>query len=194
MLFLTFYILHLFLSLTINWSTVPSYITSSLTLMYVFFAYLSQVMFENYQFDGLYIAIQAVLTLYAQGKWINIIKSIHLLDCSLSLMESWRCKRHLNTHTSWLMLATSPPSSSLTLSVKRSQFYPTLIPPLLPREYITSIHGTVARCYHSSSSIFNLLNDDILVTDFHEVVQTLRSSESCNIPRDDISLCKSVVL
>jgi len=27
-----------------------------------------QVMFENYQFDGVYIAIQAVLTLYAQGQ------------------------------------------------------------------------------------------------------------------------------
>ena len=27
-----------------------------------------QVMFENYQFEGVYIAIQAVLTLYAQGK------------------------------------------------------------------------------------------------------------------------------
>lgn len=28
----------------------------------------SQVMFENYQFDGVFIAIQAVLTLYAQGQ------------------------------------------------------------------------------------------------------------------------------
>uniref|UniRef100_A0A670ZP13 Actin-related protein 2 n=1 Tax=Pseudonaja textilis TaxID=8673 RepID=A0A670ZP13_PSETE len=27
-----------------------------------------EVMFETYQFDGVYIAIQAVLTLYAQGK------------------------------------------------------------------------------------------------------------------------------
>lgn len=27
-----------------------------------------QVMFENYQFAGVYIAIQAVLTLYAQGE------------------------------------------------------------------------------------------------------------------------------
>ena len=27
-----------------------------------------QVMFEHYQFQGLYVAIQAVLTLYAQGK------------------------------------------------------------------------------------------------------------------------------
>ena len=27
-----------------------------------------QVMFENYQFEGVYIAIQAVLTLYAQGE------------------------------------------------------------------------------------------------------------------------------
>lgn len=29
---------------------------------------LLQVMFETYQFGGVYIAIQAVLTLYAQGK------------------------------------------------------------------------------------------------------------------------------
>ena len=28
-----------------------------------------QVMFEEYQFAGVYIAIQAVLTLYAQGQW-----------------------------------------------------------------------------------------------------------------------------
>ena len=27
-----------------------------------------QVMFEKYQFQGVYVAIQAVLTLYAQGK------------------------------------------------------------------------------------------------------------------------------
>ena len=27
-----------------------------------------QVMFEHYQFSGLYVAIQAVLTLYAQGE------------------------------------------------------------------------------------------------------------------------------
>jgi actin-related protein len=32
--------------------------------MFAFF----QLMFEKYQFDGVYIAIQAVLTLYAQGE------------------------------------------------------------------------------------------------------------------------------
>jgi len=31
-----------------------------------------QVMFETYKFHGLYIAIQAVLTLYAQGKFILV--------------------------------------------------------------------------------------------------------------------------
>ncbi len=31
------------------------------------FVFLSQVMFEEYQCAGVYIAIQAVLTLYAQG-------------------------------------------------------------------------------------------------------------------------------
>jgi hypothetical protein len=29
-----------------------------------------QVMFEDYGFDGVYVAIQAVLTLYAQGEWL----------------------------------------------------------------------------------------------------------------------------
>lgn len=31
-----------------------------------------QVMFETYQFSGVYIAIQAVLTLYAQGKFASV--------------------------------------------------------------------------------------------------------------------------
>ncbi len=35
------------------------------------FCFSVQVMFEHYQFDGLYIAIQAVLTLYAQGEWCS---------------------------------------------------------------------------------------------------------------------------
>ena len=29
---------------------------------------IAEVMFETYQFHGIYVAIQAVLTLYAQGK------------------------------------------------------------------------------------------------------------------------------
>lgn len=29
---------------------------------------IAEVMFEKYQFHGIYVAIQAVLTLYAQGK------------------------------------------------------------------------------------------------------------------------------
>jgi len=32
---------------------------------------IAEVMFETYQFHGIYVAIQAVLTLYAQGKPIN---------------------------------------------------------------------------------------------------------------------------
>lgn len=36
----------------------------------MFFLY--QVMFETYQFTGVYIAIQAVLTLYAQGWFVSI--------------------------------------------------------------------------------------------------------------------------
>jgi len=35
---------------------------------YMISCYCVQVMFENYQFEGVYIAIQAVLTLYAQGE------------------------------------------------------------------------------------------------------------------------------
>lgn len=30
-------------------------------------------MFETYQFSGVYIAIQAVLTLYAQGKTVQVL-------------------------------------------------------------------------------------------------------------------------
>ena len=33
-----------------------------------------EVMFEEYQFAGVYIAIQAVLTLYAQGVCICVVK------------------------------------------------------------------------------------------------------------------------
>lgn len=32
---------------------------------------IAEVMFETYQFHGIYVAIQAVLTLYAQGKTLN---------------------------------------------------------------------------------------------------------------------------
>ena len=39
-------------------------------------------MFEKYQFDGVYIAIQAVLTLYAQGKR-KLLSSLLLLSPSL---------------------------------------------------------------------------------------------------------------
>lgn len=45
-------------------------------------------MFENYQFEGVYIAIQAVLTLYAQGEKIVIIAQVdldwYLCTCSCS--------------------------------------------------------------------------------------------------------------
>lgn len=34
---------------------------------------ITEVMFEKYQFHGIYVAIQAVLTLYAQGKTSNIM-------------------------------------------------------------------------------------------------------------------------
>lgn len=33
---------------------------------------IAEVMFEKYQFHGIYVAIQAVLTLYAQGKELGM--------------------------------------------------------------------------------------------------------------------------
>lgn len=33
---------------------------------------ITEVMFEKYQFHGIYVAIQAVLTLYAQGRILNL--------------------------------------------------------------------------------------------------------------------------
>ena len=32
-----------------------------------------EVMFEDYGFGGVYVAIQAVLTLYAQGAWVLLL-------------------------------------------------------------------------------------------------------------------------
>ena len=40
-------------------------------------------MFENYQFDGVYIAIQAVLTLYAQGMISDVILKADKLSTEL---------------------------------------------------------------------------------------------------------------
>ena len=42
----------------------------------LFFLSFLQVMFEKYQFDSVHIAIQAVLTLYAQGKRVHSRKII----------------------------------------------------------------------------------------------------------------------
>lgn len=45
-------------------------------------------MFENYQFSGVYIAIQAVLTLYAQGKNAFSTKYsliFHIISLSLKM-------------------------------------------------------------------------------------------------------------
>ena len=41
----------------------------------LFFLSFLQVMFEKYQFDSVHIAIQAVLTLYAQGKRVHSRKN-----------------------------------------------------------------------------------------------------------------------
>lgn len=35
---------------------------------------IAEVMFEKYQFHGIYVAIQAVLTLYAQGKTSKLLE------------------------------------------------------------------------------------------------------------------------
>ena len=47
-----------------------------------------EVMFEEYQFAGVYIAIQAVLTLYAQGVWLFL----WLLLSSSSLVLKTFCR------------------------------------------------------------------------------------------------------
>jgi len=50
----------------------------STSLANVFTVVMLQVMFETYKFHGLYIAIQAVLTLYAQGIF-------YLSDCKICI-------------------------------------------------------------------------------------------------------------
>lgn len=47
---------------------------------------LLQVMFENYQFGGVYIAIQAVLTLYAQGKSSPAAMEFHSFHTTLFIL------------------------------------------------------------------------------------------------------------
>lgn len=79
---------------------VVSFITST-------FWFPLQVMFETYQFAGVYIAIQAVLTLYAQGKmthlWAsssneghinitNILKTFSVVN--ISVKDSRACQCH----------------------------------------------------------------------------------------------------
>lgn len=56
-----------------------------------------QIMFESYGFESVYVAIQAVLTLYAQGGWVGAIRcttSIRLLRVvALEIDEVWSCAR-----------------------------------------------------------------------------------------------------
>lgn len=56
-------------------STNIHYVTSKYHDFFLSFFLHFQVMFETYQFSGVYVAIQAVLTLYAQGKWNLIFRT-----------------------------------------------------------------------------------------------------------------------
>jgi actin-related protein len=44
-----------------------------------------QVMFEDYGFSGVYVAIQAVLTLYAQGEYLSLLTPISILTTELQV-------------------------------------------------------------------------------------------------------------
>jgi actin-related protein 2 len=37
---------------------------------------MAEIMFEEYGFQGIYVAIQAVLTLFAQGKWTEKVTRV----------------------------------------------------------------------------------------------------------------------
>jgi len=63
--------------------------TSSVHIILVYIYFL-QLMFEQYQFEGVYIAIQAVLTLYAQGM-VYVVYSVpvkHSLTAHVSYNRS----------------------------------------------------------------------------------------------------------
>ena len=45
---------------------------------------IAEVMFEKYQFHGIYVALQAVLTLYAQGERVKLLHLYWLAPASTS--------------------------------------------------------------------------------------------------------------
>lgn len=47
---------------------------------------IAEVMFEKYQFHGIYVAIQAVLTLYAQGKTSKLSDFIYIFQFYLECL------------------------------------------------------------------------------------------------------------
>lgn len=53
-------------------------------------------MFEDYQFDGVYIAIQPILTLYAKGQMQ--ISSLSLLSHILVFMYIWKLNTMRRTY------------------------------------------------------------------------------------------------
>ena len=44
-----------------------------------------EIMFEHFGFESVYVAVQAVMTLYAQGKWVGYLKFINILTVLYSL-------------------------------------------------------------------------------------------------------------
>ena len=59
--------------------------------------FLLQVMFETYQFTGVYIAIQAVLTLYAQGAFV-FAAYLHFLTAQTMLLSRTHMLEHSMLH------------------------------------------------------------------------------------------------
>lgn len=60
-----------------------------------------EVMFEKYGFHSVYIAIQAVLTLYAQGM-SPLDTCLTLIDCHSDRSSDWRCGRYRRWRHSYL--------------------------------------------------------------------------------------------
>jgi actin-related protein len=73
-----------------------------------------QVMFEEYGFQGVYVAIQAVLTLYAQGVFYNVFLKCELVyECNTHRLDDWcrgRLRRRRDAHRTCVRRLCAPPS------------------------------------------------------------------------------------
>lgn len=68
---------------------------------------MAQVMFERYQFGGVYVAIQAVLALYAQGKLFRPARSQAIYGCC---GPTWTDNRKVLAVALWWTLETVLPT------------------------------------------------------------------------------------